>query len=57
VVLQDRLFAHPKISVRWNSEVASVEGEANPAKVNGLVLKNRVDDTYRRRAEAWAPAD
>lgn len=47
-VLQERLFANPKITMRWNSEVASVEGEANPAKVSGLVLKNCVDDTLER---------
>jgi thioredoxin reductase (NADPH) len=44
-ILQDRLFAHPKVTVRWNSEVDSVVGEASPVKVNGLVLTNRVDGT------------
>jgi thioredoxin reductase (NADPH) len=34
--------------VRWNSEVDSVTGEATPAKVNGLLLKNRVDGTRDR---------
>jgi len=47
-LLQDRLFAHPKIAVRWNSEVDSIVGETNPAKVNGLVLKNRTDGTRDR---------
>jgi thioredoxin reductase (NADPH) len=47
-VLQDRLFAHPKIAARWNSEVDSIVGETNPAKVNGLVLKNRADGTRDR---------
>jgi thioredoxin reductase (NADPH) len=47
-ILQDRLFTHPKIAVRWNSEVDSVVGESNPAKVNGLVLRNRIDGTRDR---------
>jgi len=47
-ILQDRLFAHPKITVRWNSEVDAIVGEMNPAKVSGLVLKNRVDGTCAR---------
>jgi thioredoxin reductase (NADPH) len=47
-ILQDRLFTHPKIAVRWNSEVDSIVGESNPAKVNGLVLRNRIDGTRDR---------
>ena len=47
-VLQDRLFAHPKVTVRWNSEVDSIVGEASPAKVSGLLLKNRIDGTRDR---------
>src|SRR6516164_998615 len=40
-VLMDRLFAHPKIDVRWNSEVDSFVGRSDPSKVEGLVLKHR----------------
>ncbi len=47
-ILQERLFANPKITVRWDSEVASVEGDVKPAKVNGLVLKNRLDGTHEK---------
>ena len=47
-VLQDRLFVHPKIAVRWNSEVDSIVGETGPAKVNGLVLKDRITGALDR---------
>ena len=47
-VLQDRLLVHPKIAVRWNSEVDSIVGETGPAKVNGLVLKDRIDRRPRQ---------
>lgn len=40
-VLQDRLFAHPKIDVRWNSEVDSFVGKSDPAKVAAIALKSR----------------
>lgn len=42
-ILQDRLFAHPKIKVVWNSEVDSIVGDTDPARVAGMVLRNRVD--------------
>jgi thioredoxin reductase (NADPH) len=41
-VLQERLFAHPKISVRWNCEVDTFVGDEAPKKVNGLILRDRV---------------
>ena len=47
-VLQDRLLVHPKIAVRWNSEVDSIVGETGPAKVNGLVLKDRTTGALDR---------
>lgn len=40
-VLQDRLFAHPKIVVRWNSEVEEIVGEETPTRVTSVVLKDR----------------
>ena len=35
---QGRLFAHPKISVIWNAEVAEVTGSASPPGVTGVTL-------------------
>ena len=29
-ILQDRLFAHPKVTVQWNAEIVAFEGEKNP---------------------------
>lgn len=40
-ILHDRVFAHPKISVVWNSEVAEIFGETDPVKrVQGVKLRN-----------------
>jgi len=39
-ILQERLFAHPKISVRWGCQVETVVGETDPLRVNGIVLKD-----------------
>jgi thioredoxin reductase (NADPH) len=39
-ILQDRLFAHPKIKIIWDHEVAEVLGAGSPAVVTGLKLKN-----------------
>jgi thioredoxin reductase (NADPH) len=39
-IMQERALAHPKINVRWNTEVADVLGEE---KVEGLRLRNTVD--------------
>jgi len=41
-ILQDRLFRHPKIEVRWNTEIADVYGAAMPPSVQGVVLRNTV---------------
>ncbi|MEO8251668.1 MAG: thioredoxin-disulfide reductase [Chloroflexota bacterium] len=38
-IMQDRAFAHPKIEVRWNSEVTDVRGEMT---VNQLALRDTV---------------
>ena len=35
-ILQERLFAHPKVNVIWNSEVAEVIGGGIPAGVTGV---------------------
>ena len=39
-ILQRRLFAHPKISVLWNSAVEEVTGGGQPEVVTGLALRN-----------------
>ena len=39
-ILQDRLFAHPKIEVVWDSEVDEVLGSGQPATVSGVRLRN-----------------
>ena len=39
-ILQDRLFAHPKISVVWDSAVDEIVGSDNPVKVTTIRLKN-----------------
>jgi thioredoxin reductase (NADPH) len=39
-ILQERLFAHPKIEVIWHSEVMEVLGDANPKGVTAVRLKN-----------------
>jgi thioredoxin reductase (NADPH) len=39
-ILQQRLFAHPKIEVVWDSVVEEVLGTDAPASVTGLALRN-----------------
>jgi thioredoxin reductase (NADPH) len=39
-ILQQRLFKHPKIEVRWNTELADVTGSDMPPSVNGVVLRD-----------------
>jgi len=39
-IMQDRLFANPKIQVIWNSVVEEVVGEATPPTVTGVRLRN-----------------
>ena len=39
-ILQERLFANPKIEVMWNSELHEVLGVENPRTVTGADLKN-----------------
>ena len=39
-ILQDRLFANPKIEVVWDSEVDEILGSGEPATVSGVRLKN-----------------
>jgi thioredoxin reductase (NADPH) len=39
-VLQERLFAHPKIEVVWDSAVEEIVGTEQPPGVTGVVMKN-----------------
>jgi thioredoxin reductase (NADPH) len=39
-ILQERLFANPKIEVMWNSELHEVLGIENPRTVTGAAIKN-----------------
>ena len=39
-ILQDRLFANPKVSVRWNVTLEEVLGQGAPAKVVGVRLRD-----------------
>ena len=39
-ILQDRLFAHPKINVVWNHAVVEIIGSGTPVSVTGVDIKN-----------------
>ncbi|HWU99753.1 MAG TPA: thioredoxin-disulfide reductase [Devosia sp.] len=39
-ILQERLFKHPKVEVKWNTELADVTGKQMPPSVTGAVLRN-----------------
>ena len=43
-ILQDRLFAHPKVEVLWNREVEEVLGTDSPPGVTGVRLRDRLGD-------------
>ena len=49
-ILQERLFKHPKVEVRWNSELADITGSQMPPSVTGAVLR----DTLTGKTEAVA---
>jgi thioredoxin reductase (NADPH) len=51
-ILQARLFANPKIEIRWNERVAEVLGGGTPEVVTGLRLANTVTG-----AESTLPID
>ena len=46
-ILQDRLFAHPKISVVWNSVVEEITETGTPPVVGGVVLRDITTDQSR----------
>ena len=39
-ILQERLWKNPKIEVRWNTEVAEIEGSPMPPSVNSVTLRD-----------------
>ncbi len=39
-ILQERLFAHPKIEVIWNNAIDEVQGQSDPMGVTGVRLKD-----------------
>ncbi|PTS86959.1 MULTISPECIES: thioredoxin-disulfide reductase [unclassified Caulobacter] len=41
-ILQERLLAHPKIEIAWNSAIDEVLGDSDPMGVTGVRLKNVV---------------
>jgi len=41
-ILQERLLAHPKIEIAWNSAIDEIVGDTNPMGVTGVRLKNVV---------------
>ncbi|NLI26475.1 MAG: thioredoxin-disulfide reductase [Acetobacter sp.] len=41
-ILQERLFAHPKVSVIWNSAVEDIQSGGTPEAVTGLTLRDTV---------------
>jgi thioredoxin reductase (NADPH) len=43
-ILQERLFAHPKVTVVWDSEVDQVLGQDTPAGVTAVRLRNLKTD-------------
>ena len=51
-ILQERMFAHPKVEVRWNVELDEVLGSDAPPTVTGVRLRD-----CRTGSEDIVPAD
>ena len=49
-ILQDRLFAHPKIEVIWDSAVEEVVGQSDPMGVTGIRLRHMKSHEVRELA-------
>jgi thioredoxin reductase (NADPH) len=49
-ILQDRLFANPKISVIWDHAVEEITGNANPAVVTGVTLRHTKTSELKKLA-------
>jgi len=47
-ILQDRLFAHPKIDVIWNHTVEEIIGSGTPISVTGADIKDTLSGTVTR---------
>jgi len=47
-ILQDRLFAHPKIEVVWNHTVEEIIGSGTPVSVTGADIKDTISGTVTR---------
>ena len=47
-ILQDRLFAHPKIEVMWNHAVEEICGTQNPPSVTHAMLRNTETGTITK---------
>src|ERR1700710_1075409 len=47
-ILQQRLFAHPKIEVVWDSAIETVLGDENPLGVTGVTLRNVKTDALTK---------
>jgi len=47
-ILQDRLFAHPKIDVIWNHTVEEIIGSGTPVSVTGADIKDTLSGTVTR---------
>jgi thioredoxin reductase (NADPH) len=46
--LQNKLFANPKITIIWNTILQEVLGTDGPLSVNGVILKNIIDNTTQK---------
>jgi thioredoxin reductase (NADPH) len=49
-ILQERLFANPKVEVVWNHAVEDIVGEASPSRVTAVRLKNVLTGEVSERA-------
>jgi len=49
-ILQDRLFAHPKINVVWNHTVEEILGSGTPVSVTGVDIKDTTSESVTRIA-------
>ncbi len=49
-IMQDRLFANPKVEVRWNTEVEEILGDGTPRRVVGIKLRDVLTGTMREQA-------
>ena len=49
-ILQDRLFANPKITIAWNSAVEAILGREDPFGVSGVRLRDTVTGKTREIA-------